>query len=49
MTDTILSQLDNRFRGMKAFINTYKVAQAYFLVTSTAVEFWDEADTKIFR
>ena len=42
--DTILSQVDNRFKNMKAVINTYRVVQPYFLVTSTEVELLDEAD-----
>ena len=44
MTDKILSQLDNIFKGMKAVIDAYRVVQPYFLITSTEAELRDEAD-----
>ena len=44
MIDTILFQLENRIKAMKALIDGYRVAQPYFLVTSTEVELRNEAD-----
>lgn len=43
VVDTIFSQLDHRFRGMKAVLDTYRVIQPFFLATSTDGELRDEA------
>lgn len=42
--NTILSQLDDKFKGVKTVIDIYRVVQPYFLSTSTKFELRDEAN-----
>ncbi|XP_042308882.1 zinc finger MYM-type protein 1-like isoform X2 [Sceloporus undulatus] len=44
MVDSIVSQLDNRFKGMKEVIDAYRIVQPSFLASSTDEELRCEAD-----
>ena len=43
MIDTLCTQLDNRFQGMKAVLDTYQVIQPEFLVNASAKEVHEKA------
>lgn len=49
MTDTILSQVGNRFKDVKAVIAMYRIVQSYFLVRSTKAELLDKSNKSVQR